>query len=66
MTADPIEAEKWITKLAEILNVPGCYNNNKVSLTSFLLQGDADLWWKMTKMTCESTAGEIRVTSITS
>ena len=48
-TTDPIEAEKWLTEIEKTFSVLDCYEEDKVSRATYMLQGDAYDWWLMTK-----------------
>jgi len=47
--ADPIQAEEWLRRIEKILTVMECNENQKVSFTSFMFQGEAEHWWDMVK-----------------
>ena len=48
---DPLMAEAWINKIEKIFAVMNCTDVQKVSLAVFMLEGEADHWWKMVQRT---------------
>ena len=46
---DPIQAEEWLRQIEKILDVMECTENQRVSFTSFMFQGEAERWWEMIK-----------------
>lgn len=47
-TADPVEAKNWIAYIEKIMDELKCTSQQKVSLATFLLYGEAECWWKQT------------------
>ena len=45
-TVDLLEAEAWVGKMEKIFEVLGSDNAQKVLFAAFMLEGDADQWWK--------------------
>ena len=43
------ECEAWLLKVEKILESMVCLEDNWVQLASFLLEGDADQWWRATR-----------------
>ena len=39
--ADPIQAEEWLRQIEKILDVMKCTENQRLSFTSFMFQGEA-------------------------
>ena len=52
-TSDPTEAEAWIMKIEKFFDVIDCYEEQKASYASFILDKEADHWWCMTKRLLE-------------
>ena len=48
-TSDPIEAETWIMKIEKFFDVIDCSEEQKASYTTFMLDKEANHWWRMTK-----------------
>ncbi|XP_043698650.1 uncharacterized protein LOC122649528 [Telopea speciosissima] len=46
---DPAVATQWISDLEKVYEVIRCTNAQKVMCATFMLQGEADQWWRMTK-----------------
>ena len=47
-------AEKWITRVEKIFEALGCFEEQKVVMTVFKLEGEVEHWWKMTKAGLEA------------
>ena len=47
----PLEAEKWIYELEKFFDVLNCDELERVRFAVFQLQGNANNWWKMEKLT---------------
>ena len=60
--ADPIQAEEWLRQIEKILDVMECTENQQVSFTSFMFQGEAERWWEMVKGGAKTLAEEISET----
>ena len=52
-TSDPIEAEAWILKIEKFFEVIDCSEEQKASYAAFMLDKEADHWWRMTKRLLE-------------
>ena len=52
-TSDPTEAEAWIMKIEKFFDVIDCYEEQKASCAAFMLDKEADHWWRMTKRLLE-------------
>ena len=50
-TPTPIDAENWIVHLEKIFDALGCDEIQKVRLTVYKLEGDAQRWWRGVKAT---------------
>ncbi|RVW60597.1 hypothetical protein CK203_055515 [Vitis vinifera] len=50
---NPIEAEAWIMKIEKFFDVIDCSEEQKVSYAAFMLDKEADHWWRMTKRLLE-------------
>ena len=48
-STEPSEAEGWIRKMKSIFSVMGLQDDQKVSLTTFMLKDEASYWWKAIK-----------------
>ncbi|XP_030444133.1 uncharacterized protein LOC115666563 [Syzygium oleosum] len=48
-TGDPEEAESWIDELQKAFELLRCFEEEKVTLATYQLQGNANHWWKATK-----------------
>jgi hypothetical protein len=46
-------AEKWVMRVEKIFEALGCSEEQKVVMTVFKLEGEAEHWWKMTKASME-------------
>ena len=57
--ADPKQAEEWLRQIEKILDVMKCTENQRVSFTSFMFQGEAERWWEMVKAGAKSLGEEI-------
>ena len=47
---NPIEAEEWLVSLGKIFDFLGCSDVEKVSMATYMLQGQAEYWWGSTKV----------------
>jgi hypothetical protein len=56
---EPEKADLWLRKMEKIFNVLGCTDEAKVSYASYLLLGDAEYWWKGTRLMIEANNQEI-------
>ncbi|KAA0052216.1 A-kinase anchor protein 12 [Cucumis melo var. makuwa] len=45
-STDPADAEKWFNMLEKCFDVMNCREERKVRLATFLLQKEAEGWWK--------------------
>ena len=52
-TSNPIEAESWIMKIEKFFDVIDCFEEQKGSYVAFMLDKEADHWWRMTKRLLE-------------
>ncbi|XP_077251803.1 uncharacterized protein LOC143891031 [Tasmannia lanceolata] len=50
-TTDPLEAERWIHSIEKIFSVIDCTSQQRVRLTTYRLDGDADQWWNLIRNT---------------
>ncbi|XP_058079941.1 uncharacterized protein LOC131228127 [Magnolia sinica] len=48
-TSDPSIAEDWLKQIEKVLEAMNCPDDQKVRLASFILQGEADVWWRAAK-----------------
>ncbi|RVW88277.1 hypothetical protein CK203_038733 [Vitis vinifera] len=48
-TSDPMEAEAWIFKIEKFFDVIDCFEEQKASYAAFILDKEANHWWRMTK-----------------
>ncbi|KAI5339093.1 hypothetical protein L3X38_018365 [Prunus dulcis] len=55
-STNPAEAESWITEVERIFGVLKCPVGDRVHLATFLLKGNAYLWWKAVKKGYENPA----------
>ncbi|XP_030473587.1 uncharacterized protein LOC115691150 [Syzygium oleosum] len=46
---DPEEAKSWIDELQKTFELSRCYEEEKVNLATYQLQGNTNHWWKATK-----------------
>ena len=46
---DPAEVEAWILKMEKFFGVIDCSKEQKASYTTFMLEKEANPWWRMTK-----------------
>ena len=56
---DPIQAEEWLRQICKILDVMECTEDQRVSFTSFMFQGEAEHWWEVVKTGAKSLGEEI-------
>ncbi|XP_038890030.1 uncharacterized protein LOC120079741 [Benincasa hispida] len=54
-TTDPTEAELWLDVVEKCFNVMSCPEDRKVGLATFLLQKEAEKWWKVISVRRAST-----------
>ncbi|RVW81511.1 Retrovirus-related Pol polyprotein from transposon 17.6 [Vitis vinifera] len=52
-TSDPTEAEAWIIKIEKFFDVINFSEEQKASYATFMLDKEADHWWRMTKRLLE-------------
>ena len=52
-TLNPTEAESWIMKIGKFFDVIDCSEEQKASYAAFMLDKEADHWWRMTKRLLE-------------
>ncbi|RVW79757.1 Transposon Ty3-G Gag-Pol polyprotein [Vitis vinifera] len=50
---DPTEAEAWILKMEKFFGVIDCSEEQKASYAAFMLDKEADHWWRMTRRLLE-------------
>jgi hypothetical protein len=43
---DPILVERWIMQLDKIFEVLGCTATQKVTFATYMLEGEAEHWWR--------------------
>ena len=48
-TSDPMKAEAWIIQIEKFFDVIDCSDEKKASYAAFMLDKEADHWWRMTK-----------------
>ena len=46
-STDPLVAEQWMDLVTSILDCMGVEGNDRVSCASYMLRGDARIWWGM-------------------
>ncbi|CAL9130901.1 unnamed protein product, partial [Musa textilis] len=51
---DPMVAEQWIMRMEKIFDVLDCPDDQKVSFATFMLEGEAEYWWKTIKRISEA------------
>lgn len=56
-STDPIEAEAWVKQIHKIFGVINCSEAQKVPFATFMLEGEADYWWDMTKRILKNDNG---------
>ena len=44
-STDPLVAEQWMDLVTSILDLMGVAGNDRVSCASYMLRGDARIWW---------------------
>ena len=49
ITSDPTETESYILKMKKLFNIIDCFEEQKASYATFMLDKEADQWWHMTK-----------------
>ncbi|KAA0041492.1 Gag protease polyprotein [Cucumis melo var. makuwa] len=54
-STDPPDAENWLNMLEKCFDVMNCPEERKVRLTTFLLQKEAEGWWKSILARCSDT-----------
>ena len=52
-TSNPTEVEAWILKIEKFFDVIDCSKEQKASYATFMLDKEADNWWRMTKRLLE-------------
>ncbi|XP_043687612.1 uncharacterized protein LOC122638830 [Telopea speciosissima] len=52
-SANPIVAEGWLRELEKNFELLQCSDEQKVACATYMLQGEADLWWQTTKRVLE-------------
>ena len=52
-TLDPTEAEAWVMKIDKFFDVIDCSEEQKASYAAFMLDKEANHWWRMTKRLLE-------------
>ena len=57
--ADPVQAEEWLRQIEKILDAMECTENQRVSFTTFMFQGEAEHWWEMVKGGAKSSGEEL-------
>ena len=56
---DPEGARLWLVKTEKIFEAMGCLEEHKVSYAMFMLQGEAENWWKFVKPSLVTPRGII-------
>ena len=56
---DPAKADEWIQQIEKSFRFMGCSGPEKVILATFMLQGDAESWWKTTETILRTQSEEI-------
>ena len=51
---DPMVAEQWMMRMEKIFDVLNCPDDKKVSLATFMLEGEAEHWWRTMKRISEA------------
>ena len=51
---DPDIAERWIRQIEKIFGVLDCTAEQRVALATYMLEGEAELWWKGTRRLLEA------------
>ncbi|XP_052193818.1 uncharacterized protein LOC127802157 [Diospyros lotus] len=57
---DPSESEYWIEKIEKIFNFIGYGEGGKVGCATFMLQDEADQWWKTLQRTLQGSRDKSR------
>ena len=52
-TSNPTEVEAWILKMEKFFDVIDCSEEQKASYAIFMLEKEANHWWRMTKRLLE-------------
>ena len=56
---DPEAARLWLTETEKIFEAMGCFEEHKVPYATFMLQGEAENWWKFVRPTIATYGGII-------
>ena len=56
---DPEGARLWLAEIEKIFEAMGCLEEHKVTYATFMLQGEAENWWKFIKPTLLGPGGVI-------
>ena len=48
-SANPMDADDWLTEIEKIFEARHCPEQEKVTLATFMLQGGAFDWWNVHK-----------------
>ena len=56
---DPEGARLWLAKTEKIFEATGCLEEHKVPCATFMLQGEAENWWKFVKPAIAAPGGVI-------
>ena len=48
-TPNPTEAENWVMQMEKMFDVLKCTDEQRVLFGTFMLEGEAEHWWRMTK-----------------
>ena len=51
---DPMVAEQWMMRMEKIFDVLNCPDDKKVPLATFMLEGEAEHWWRTMKRIFEA------------
>ncbi|XP_038983677.1 uncharacterized protein LOC120111190 [Phoenix dactylifera] len=46
-TSDPLEAETWLNEMEKVFNALRCPDEDRVTFATFMLLGEADIWWNV-------------------
>ena len=51
---DPEVAERWVRQIEKIFGVLECTTEQRVTLATYMLEGEAELWWKSARRLLEA------------
>ncbi|PKI61395.1 hypothetical protein CRG98_018203 [Punica granatum] len=58
-SADPIEAENWISGMERIFSIMEVSDTQHVALATFMLEGDAQYWWEATQRRLDPNSSHV-------